>query len=547
MALGVGWTVNGCIYISGCDWYNQNGENHTEYFFNSIEECENQCTAHTGLMGDLNEDETINVLDIVLLVNIIINNVIPNNHIQWSADLNIDTILNVLDIVLVVNVILDASSETRPTWEIIRDDIFTPRCASCHTAGSFYAEQSELVLTPDVAYNEIVNTLPANSSALEDGLVQISTEGGMLGLQLSYIWEKINIKEEEHYLADHPYYGELMPLGGPYLNNGQLAFIEQWILAGASSQGIIADPVLLSDTTIYSAPEFEILQVPENGIQLHLGPFEVPPGGDMELLSYINPNFTQDVFIKRVKVSMRPGSHHFILYTFTDDIPNYFIPDEEDIRPFYDEDGNVIYQNLLAMEYHKFVTGTQWPSMDFHFPEGVALRFPHEYGFDMNTHYLNYTSEPITGEIITNLYFAETNEIEHVAEILMLNNQNFNLPPNQISTVERTYNFNQIINAHDLNDSVEQINVFQLFTHAHEHMIRFDIELNYSNGTSELVYTALDWEHPPILQLNEPIIITPGMSLTLKCTYNNWTDEHLQFGLLSTDEMMILFGYFYTD
>ena len=296
-----------------------------------------------------------------------------------------------------------------------------------------------------------------------------------------------------------------------------------------------------------SHPEFEILEAPENGIQLHLGPFDVPPGGDMELLSYENLNFTEDVFIKRVKVSMRPGSHHFILYTFTDDIPSQFIPQEGEIRPFYDEDGNVIYANQIAMQYHKFVTGTQWPSMDFHFPEGVALRFPHEYGFDMNTHYLNYTSDIITGEIYTNLYFAESNEIEHVAEILMLSNTNINLPPNEVTTIERTYNFNQILNEHDLNNNTERINIFQLFTHAHQHMTRFDIELNYPNNTSELVYTALDWEHPPILQLNDPIILTQGMSLTLKCTYDNWTNDYLEFGLLSTDEMMILFGYFYTE
>ena len=475
------------------------------------------------------------------------NEIIPNSHIQWAADVNIDEILNVLDIVLLVNIILDASSEGRDTWEIIRDDIVVPRCASCHTAGSFYAEQSGLILTSDVAYEEIINTPPTNTAALEDGLVQLSNEGGMLGVQLSYFWEKINIRDEEHYLGDHPYYGELMPLGGPFLTNGQLSFIEEWIMAGAPQSGQLVDPVFLADTSIYSAPVFEILEEPEFGLQLHMGPFEVPPGGDMELLSYADPQFTEDVFINRVKISMRPGSHHFILYTFTDDIPSYFIPEEGEIRPFYDNNGDVIYQNLLAMQFHKFVTGTQWPAMDYSFPEGVALRFPHEYGFDMNTHYLNYTNTPLTGEIYTNLYFSQPEEIEHIAEILILNNQNFNLPPNEVTSVERTYNFDQIRNIHDLDNTIEEIKIFQLFTHAHEHMTRFDIEVSNSDGSTTLVYTALDWEHPPILQLNDPLILTPGMGLKLTCTFDNWTDDYLQFGLLSTDEMMILFGYFYTD
>jgi len=498
-------------------------------------------------MGDLNEDGSINVLDIVLLVNLILGSDDASGHLHLIADLNIDDVLNVLDIVLLVNVILNAGEENRYTWEIVRDDIIVPRCASCHTAGSFFAEQSGLVLTSDVAYEEIINTPPTNNAALNDGLVQLSNEGGMLGVQLSYFWEKINIRDEEHYLGDHPYYGELMPLGGPFLTNGQLSFIEEWILAGAPQSGEVADPALLADTTIYSTPIFEILEEPEFGLQLHMGPFEVPPGGDMELLSYENPDYTEDVFINRVKISMRPGSHHFILYTFTDDIPFYFIPEEGELRPFYDENGDVIYGNLLAMQFHKFVTGTQWPTMDYHFPEGVALRFPHEFGFDMNTHYLNYTDEPLTGEIYTNLYFAEPSEIEHVAEILMLNNQNFNLPPNEITTVERIYTFSQIRNSHDIPNDINEIKVFQLFSHAHQHMIRFDIEVGYADGTSELIYTALDWEHPPILQLQNPLILTPGMGLKITATYDNWTDDYLQFGLLSTDEMMILFGYFYTD
>ncbi len=547
MPLGVGWSVEGCINISGCDWINSEGNDDSEYFFTSIEECETECTNHFGILGDLNDDGSINVLDIVLLVNLIINDTTPDNHIQWVADLNIDAILNVLDIVLLVNVILDASEENRQTWEIILEDIIVPRCASCHTEGTFYAEQSGLVLTSDVAYQEIINTAPTNNAAIDDGLVQLSSEGGLLGIQLSYFWEKINIRDEEHYLGDHPYYGELMPLGGPFLTNGQLSFIEEWIVAGAPQSGVVVDPALLADTTIYTAPEFEILEVPEFGLQLHLGPFEVPPGGEMELLLYEDPGYTEDVFIDRVKISMRPGSHHFILYTFTDEIPPYFIPEEGEIRPFYDDNGNIIYGNLLAMQFHKFVTGTQWPAMDYHFPVGVALRFPHEFGFDMNTHYLNYTDEPLTGEIYTNLYFAEPSEIEHVAEILMLNNQNFNLPPNEITTVERTYTFSQIRISHDIPNDINEIKIFQLFSHAHQHLIRFDIEVEYADGTTDLVYTALDWEHPPILQLYDPLVLTQGMGIKLTATYDNWTDDYLQFGLLSTDEMMILFGYFYTD
>ena len=56
-----------------------------------------------AMLGDLNNDEIINVLDIVLMVNIILNYDAPNN----ASDMNSDGITNVLDVILLVNLVLD--------------------------------------------------------------------------------------------------------------------------------------------------------------------------------------------------------------------------------------------------------------------------------------------------------------------------------------------------------------------------------------------------------------------------------------------------------
>jgi len=57
------------------------------------------------LPGDVNQDDSINVLDVVLLVNSILNEDSANDYPQ--ADLNEDGLLNVLDVVLIVNIILN--------------------------------------------------------------------------------------------------------------------------------------------------------------------------------------------------------------------------------------------------------------------------------------------------------------------------------------------------------------------------------------------------------------------------------------------------------
>ena len=55
-----------------------------------------------SLNGDLNTDGSVNVLDVVILVNAILD-----NEFNFLADLNQDGLNNVLDIVQLVNIILD--------------------------------------------------------------------------------------------------------------------------------------------------------------------------------------------------------------------------------------------------------------------------------------------------------------------------------------------------------------------------------------------------------------------------------------------------------
>ena len=66
-------------------------------------------------------------------------------------------------------------------------------------------------------------------------------------------------------------------------------------------------------------------------------------------------------------------------------------------------------------------------------------------------------------------------------------------------------------------------------------------------GDEELIYTALDYEHPPILNLDPPLVISSGQNIIAKATYYNNTDDWVNFGLFSTDEMMIIFGLVYFE
>ncbi len=424
--------------------------------------------------------------------------------------------------------------QERSTWKVIQDEVMTPICTDCHKVGTVFAQQSDLLLTEDVAYEQLVNALPNNASARADGLLRVGTDG-LASIETSYLWEKINAVNREHFYSDHPHYGALMPLGKPYLTNGQLAFIKEWIIGGAPKEEEVtaAAESLLDDTTRYQQPEFVQLKPPEEGIQLHLGPFDVPPNFEREFYYFQPMDTTGNIYLQRAEVIMRSGSHHFIAYSFSETIPSWVGLKREHYRDIRNLDGSYISGNLTATLWHNFGFGTQYPFMNYQFPPGVALRIDADMGLDLNSHYINSTDSTIIGEVYINMYLSKPEEIKHTAEVLSLNNLDIELPPNKVTTLERTFEF------------TEEASVFQLMSHAHEHMLEFKVEKIGGELDGELIYIAYDWEHPPILELDPPLHVRKGEGMKLIVTYDNWTDETLRFGLLSEDEMMILFGYYY--
>ena len=429
----------------------------------------------------------------------------------------------------------DQASDFVPssTFEVIQSQVFETNCVACHSAGTSFARQSDLVLTLDVAYENLIDREPANSSAAADGLLLVGTQG-LPSLYSSFLWEKINAPDQEHFYEDHAEYGELMPLGLPVLTNGELEYIREWIVAGAPEDGFVADESLLENTSRFEVSDapFEPLPIPERGVQLHLGPFEVQPNFEREIFQFTPVGNEEDIFVNQIDISMRRGSHHFIFYDF---LPGTFLPQENVIRDLRNSNGDWNTQTLISMRDQVFVFGTQLRNTSYQYPEGVALRIPAGKGFDMNSHYVNYNSEALTGELYANFHAVDESEVQHLAENLFLNNDNFNLPANSETTLYADFTF------------TEARKIFLLSSHAHEKMLEFKIYINGGARDGELVYYTNDWEHPVLLDYDPPIELNAGEGLSSEATYFNNTNESVGFGLLSTDEMMIIFGSYYTD
>ena len=304
------------------------------------------------------------------------------------------------------------------TFETIQTHVFEGNCANCHQADSTFARQSGLELTGDVSYSQLVGVEPFNTVARADGLTRVSSVGGPIGLAQSFLWEKINVADQDHFYADHPGYGALMPLGAGGLTNGELDFIKNWILEGAPPTGNVVDVSLLDDTSRFTPPEFRPLPPPESGMQIHLGPFDVWPSevNDREFLYFQEHQTTEDQFISRYEISYRPGSHHMILYHYDEDDET---PQPGVYRDIRTQDGEINVGptfDIFRLFPFEFFVGSQEPYLNYNFPAGVALRMPPGKGFDINSHSVNQSGETRQGEIYVNLHTTDEDDIVHVAD-----------------------------------------------------------------------------------------------------------------------------------
>jgi len=170
---------------------------------------------------------------------------------------------------------------------------------------------------------------------------------------------------------------------------------------------------------------------------------------------------------------------------------------------------------------------------DYVFPPGVALRLPASMSIDMNVHYVNRTASEIPGEGYANLYTIPLAQVQKVAHTLNMANTSFSLPAGKETTVEKTFTVSQ------------PTTVFMLTSHMHMLGKRFQIKIVGGARDGELVYESTDWEHPQTITFTTPIVLQAGQGLKSVITWNNTMNHVVTFGLQSTDEMGIIFGYYY--
>lgn len=410
----------------------------------------------------------------------------------------------------------------------IQTTILTPSCATtfCHVGA---APAGGLVLSGDVAYANLVGVKPTNPVASADGLLRVMASKP----DSSLLYHKL-VFPPGHHAHD---YGNPMPTGAIGITVGQLEFVRQWIAAGAPKTGVVANPALLLDRAAQTTQPFAPLAAPSSGsgYQLRVDRFDVAPNFERELFNYRKVGNATDIYVSRIETSMRPFSHHLVLYGFDAKTPAAVIPAPDAVRDIRRADGSMDFANMVAMGYHIFLGGSMQPRNDYSFPAGTALRLPANAAIDLNVHYANHTSSKVDGEAFVNLYTVPAAQVQHPLSTLNLQNTGLVLPAGQVTVARKEFLFDA------------RTTVTGLTSHMHARGTRFQIQI-VAPGTArdgETVYENLDWEHPALVNFSVPIILEKGQGLRSIVTYNNTTTAPIFFGLTSDQEMDIIFGYYY--
>jgi hypothetical protein len=268
------------------------------------------------------------------------------------------------------------------------------------------------------------------------------------------------------------------------------------------------------------------LEPPSNGIQLAMPLFEAPPQRESEFCYAFTYQGEETLLVNTFQSEYREGSHHFILYRANEHVENF--PEGR-----MAECGQGVDEFELNTSRFHWIYGTQLESEDLRLPEGVAVSIEPGTQFIMDSHYINYGEEPITGEVRVNLVTLPESEMVHEADSYFWLNPAIFIPPQSPSATEMACAL------------PAESSMVTLLTHTHQLGTAVKVFSELPGREPVLIHEEEDWLEPETVIFQDPYDIREGERISFRCEYDNPTDQMVTFGVSSKDEMCIISGYYY--
>lgn len=420
--------------------------------------------------------------------------------------------------------------------------IFAAKCISCHDHASPEAGldlegagQTEYLRAVNVAQN-LVNKTPTNAYAAGNGLKRVYPGRA----DRSFLFRKINNGLEPTIAALHTDEGASMPAyPSTALTDVEKETIRQWILYGAKSAGTQFDKSVVE--SFYTNGGQKAFPdgpppppAPGEGFQIKMGPFFLPPDGEVEYFQKYELALPADVEVHRMALQMSGYSHHFIVYNFTGTGANA-VPHGLRLNANHDQ------IDLVAAVQEQ---------TDLHLPQGTAFKWTNDIVLDLNSHYINYSlSMPYQCEAYLNVYTQPPGTAQQEMFATLLVNPFIPIANNgNVITYTKS----------EFQPGADSIYVWGLMGHTHKYGRSYKVWKRLSNGQKgDLIYDAscplgipgcptqfFDYQHIP-LRYWEPLMpIKWSQGIIHEASWVNNGPTSVNFGPTSDDEMMVLIAFY---
>ncbi len=244
---------------------------------------------------------------------------------------------------------------------------------------------------------------------------------------------------------------------------------------------------------------------------------DLQPGSDVTLCTYIDFDVDRDLDVVNYDAFQSPLGHHVLLYAVEQaQAPNTHPCTEED------------------MVNSRYLGGGGADSPPAYLPEGIVHRVKAGSQLMIQTHWINSTDNPISGQGAFNIELVDASPDHTVADLFTAVTTDIALAPGPGS-------------AHAECVMAEDMQFFLVGGHEHWRGTHIRITHTPAAGTPTVIYEH-DWRseyesNPPrnLFTEQEPFVMRAGDTVSVDCDYMNETASTVRF----PQEMCIMWGYYF--
>jgi type IX secretion system substrate protein/copper type II ascorbate-dependent monooxygenase-like protein len=423
--------------------------------------------------------------------------------------------------------------------------------SGCHTTGN--PQGIDLSGTQSQVYANLVGVAPANSTAAAAGMKLVDPGQP----RNSFLFSKLHAGLEANLTLTA---GEGADMDSSHLTLTQREMVRQWIIFGARDTGTFVSVSLIdSFYTNQGGIPYDSLRVQApaapaagEGYQLHFGPIFMMPGVEFEYNNkyYLGNNATIDAY--RMQTVENAEAHHFAIYRFFPLADTLLPPGLSRVNGLSDE----------ALLYYNANVVAQWPkSKDVTYPQGLAEVWAPGSVLDLDYHLINYQPYMLAAESYLNVYYNPHSTATIAIQTYPVRYGGDNVDALTIPPGDTTFTMVQGGAGQNLPsyaDSTFYWNIVSLQAHTHKIGTGFNVWTRKSNGAKDsLIYDGrydpsytfntgtYSWNDAPYRQFTEPYPVYMANGMIHEATYHNPTNDTVNFGLLTTNEMFVTFILYY--